>query len=379
MQRSHKYVNTAINCIILYPTFSILGFMRKIIHIDMDCFYAAVEIRENPNLKGLPIAVGGKPETRGVVAACNYEARDFGVHSAMPMSQALKKCPELIMLNVNMSLYQEVSKDIQALFREYTSKVQPLSLDEAFLDVSESTLCQGSATLIALKIRQQIKSEFQLNASAGIAANKFLAKIASDWNKPNGQFVITPENTEAFMIDLPVRKIFGVGKVTHAKMKKLGIHTCFDLQQLSKSQLHSYFGKFGYQLYDLCRGIDDRQVITHSIRKSLSVEDTFIKDKTNLIECLEECNRIYPLLIKRLENNQKNKLLPIKALYVKLRFNNFRTTSAQSSTSHLNKNTYQSLIKKAWMRGKRPVRLIGLGIQFADKESMQQLQLPLNN
>jgi len=343
----------------------------------MDCFYAAVETRENPALKGLPVAVGGKPETRGVVAACNYEARAFGVHSAMPMSQAIKKCPQLIMLGVNMALYRQVSQKIQAIFKQYTPLVQPLSLDEAFLDVSDCKQCKGSATLIAQKIRQQIMDEHNLAASAGIAPNKFLAKIASDWNKPNGQFVITPDQIADFVIDLPVKKIFGVGKVTNQKMQKLGIKTCADLQKMSQVQLHDKFGKFGNQLYNLCRGIDNRSVNVNSIRKSLSVEDTFIKDRKDLPACLDEIERLYASLLLRFDKSQKKKQLPIKALYVKLRFDNFNTTTAQNRASEVEIEKYKKLIMTAWNRGKRPVRLIGLGIQFDDKDAMIQLDLPI--
>jgi DNA polymerase-4 len=344
----------------------------------LDCFYAAVETRENPELVGKPLTVGGRPETRGVVAACNYEARKFGIHSAMPMSQAVKKCPQLIMLPVNMSLYREVSKKIQAIFKEYTPIVQPLSLDEAFLDVSDCKQCKGSATLIALKIRKQIKDEHNLDASAGIAPNKFLAKIASDWNKPNGQFVITPNNIARFVIDLPVKKIFGVGKVTNIKMQKLGIHTCADLQKLSKEALHKHFGKFGNQLYHLSRGEDDRPVASSGIRKSLSIEDTFVKDRITLQNCIDEIPRLYESLIARFNSSQKKQKLPIKALYVKLRFNNFKTTTAQLIALEPDINTYKTLIETAWERGSRPVRLIGLGVQFEDEDKLDvQLKLPI--
>ncbi|MBL4659708.1 MAG: DNA polymerase IV [Alcanivoracaceae bacterium] len=343
----------------------------------MDCFYAAVETRENPALRSHAVAVGGKPETRGVVAACNYEARAFGVHSAMPMSQAIKKCPQLIMLPVNMKLYRAVSVKIQAIFKEYTHLVQPLSLDEAFLDVSDCQHNHGSATLIAQAIRQRIFNEHNLTASAGIAPNKFLAKIASDWNKPNGQFVITPHEVAGFVLDLPVKKIFGVGKVTNTKMQKLGINTCKDLQQLSKNQLHHHFGKFGDQLYGLSRGIDNRPVSINSIRKSISVEDTFVHDRVNLSACLAEVERLYDCLLPRLEASQKKQALPIKALYIKLRFNNFKTTTAQTIASEPDLFSYRQLITIAWNRGKRPVRLIGLGIQFNHKNAVQQLDLPL--
>ncbi|MFK8013642.1 MAG: DNA polymerase IV [Marinicellaceae bacterium] len=351
--------------------------VKKIIHIDMDCFYAAVETRENPELIGLPVAVGGKPETRGVVAACNYEARAFGVHSAMPMSQAVKKCPQLIMLGVNMPLYRQVSQKIQAIFKQYTPLVQPLSLDEAFLDVSDCKQCKGSATLIAQKIRKQIFDEHQLAASAGIAPNKFLAKIASDWNKPNGQFVITPEQIADFVIDLPVKKIFGVGKVTNLKMQKMGIKTCSDLQKLSQVQLHERFGKFGNQLFSLCRGIDNRSVNVNSIRKSLSVEDTFVNNKSDLLACLKEVDRLFDSLVMRFDKSQKKKELPIKALYVKLRFENFDTTTAQLRALKLDIEHYKQLISTAWNRRKKPVRLMGLGIQFDSHKTQVQLDLPI--
>ena len=350
--------------------------MRKIIHVDMDCFYAAVETRENPNLINHPVAVGGKPETRGVVAACNYEARAFGIHSAMPMSQAIRKCPHLIMLPVNMSLYRQVSKSIHKIFKRYTAIIQPLSLDEAYLDVTDCPLFKGSATYIAKDIRETIASELNLNASAGIAPNKFLAKIASDWNKPNGQFVVRPDDISPFVLQLPVKKIFGVGKVTNLKMAKLGIKTCADLQKYSQIELIKLFGKFGKQLYSLARGIDDRAVQTTSVRKSLSIEDTFISDKMTLCECIDELEKLYPKLVERFKNNTKKKSLSIKSLYIKLRFDNFKTTTAQQTAQNLNQDTYKHLITKAWNRQKRPVRLIGLGIEFSSNKGNDQLELP---
>ncbi len=353
--------------------------MRKIIHIDMDCFYAAVETRENPNLKGLPVAVGGRPETRGVVAACNYEARAFGVHSALPMSQAIRKCPNLIMLPVQMNLYRQVSKQLHLIFKRYTQIIQPLSLDEAYLDVSDCSLFNGSATLIAEDIRGAINKELNLKASAGIAPNKFLAKIASDWNKPNGQFVVTPDAIDSFVSTLAVKKIFGVGKVTNKKMLKIGIQTCSDLQHFSKLELIKLFGKFGRQLYSLCRGIDDRQVQVNSIRKSLSIEDTFTRDKSSLEQCLGEVEKLYPKLLQRLENNNKKHKLPIKALYIKLRFDNFKTTTAQKISLDVTIQVYKELISKAWNRYQRPVRLIGLGIEFSKTSDSGQLELPFSH
>ncbi len=349
--------------------------IRKIIHVDMDCFYAAIEARDFPHLQGLPIAVGGQPDKRGVVATCSYEARAFGIHSAMPMAQAIKKCPQLIIQPVRMSVYQDESKGIKTIFKNYTDTIQPLSLDEAFLDVTGSDICHGSATLMAQKIRQDIWQQHQLTASAGIAPNKFLAKIASDWNKPNGQFVVTPDAVDEFVKDLPVKKIYGVGKVTAKKMHDMGLNTCFDLQQLSKQQLQQRFGVFGSTLYHLCRGIDERPVQTHSVRKSVSVEDTFLKDLTHLPACLAEAQRLYEALVKRHERAMDKQSIKIKALYVKLKFENFQTTTAQQIHAKLDLSIYQKLVETAWLRQQRPVRLLGLGIQYKNNDQPAQMDL----
>ena len=350
---------------------------RKIIHVDMDCFYAAIETRDFPQLTGQPIAVGGQPNKRGVVATCNYEARAFGVHSAMPMSQAIKKCPQLIIQPVRMSVYQQESKGIQAIFKNYTDTIQPLSLDEAFLDVTGSSHCHGSATLIAQAIRKDIYDSHQLLASAGIAPNKFLAKIASDWNKPNGQYVITPDAIDDFVKDLPVKKIFGVGKVTAEKMKGLGLNTCYDLQQLSLRQLQTHFGTFGGSLHRLCRGIDERPVRTSSIRKSVSVEDTFLHDLPDIVACIPVVERLFESLVQRHERSMEKKRQDIKSLYVKVRFSDFNTTTAQMAFNNINLQSYKDLVTKAWGRQQMPVRLLGLGIQYHDQATGQQ-EIPFN-
>lgn len=346
---------------------------RKIIHVDMDCFYAAIEARDFPELRGRPIAVGGQPDKRGVVATCSYEARAFGIHSAMPMAQAIKKCPQLIIQPVRMSVYQNESKGIQAIFKRYTEVIQPLSLDEAFLDVTGSEICQGSATLIAQKIRQEIYDNHEITASAGIAPNKFLAKIASDWNKPNGQFVITPDEIEGFVSALPIKKIYGVGKVTAKKMHDMGIRTCVDLQQLDQQQLQQRFGSFGSTLYLLCRGIDERPVATYSERKSVSVEDTFLVDRPHLTACLAEVKRLFDLLGERHLRAQKKQKISIKALYVKIKFHNFQTTTAQKTHPELDIKVFQQLLRTAWSRQQRPVRLLGLGIQYKNDDQPEQI------
>ena len=245
-----------------------------IIHLDMDAFYASVEIRENPELAGLPVVVGGSSKSRGVVAAASYAARKFGIHSAMPMSQASRLCPDLVCLPGNMQLYASVSKQIHEIFNRYTPEIEPLSLDEAFLDVTGTQECFGSATWLAEKIRKEIYERTQLTASAGVASNKFLAKIASDWNKPNGQFVIPPEAIAEFMLDLQVGKIFGVGKVTLKKLNNLGVETCADLQKLDLITLSNHFGIFGQRLFELCRGHDEREL--HHDRPEPAMRDELV-------------------------------------------------------------------------------------------------------
>src|SRR3989338_4643852 len=258
--------------------------MRKIIHIDMDCFYAAVEMRENPALRDKPVAVGGT-SPRSVVCTANYKARQYGVHAAMPTRHALTRCPDLILVPVRIELYKNVSEQIRKILHEYTDLVEPLSLDEAYLDVTSASHHDGSATLIAQEIRYRIFQQQALTASAGISINKFLAKVASDWEKPNGQLTIYPEQVSKFVKELPIRKIFGVGKVTQEKMHRMGIHTCFDLQRFTLAEMVHEFGKFGAQLYNLCRGMDEREVKPHRVRKSLSVEETFEQDLADMQAC----------------------------------------------------------------------------------------------
>lgn len=350
---------------------------RKIIHIDMDCFFAAIEIRENPALAGLPVAVGGLPDKRGVVATCSYEARQFGIHSAMPTSTALRKCPTLICLPVRMPLYKSVSKRIQAIFRDYTDLVEPLSLDEAFLDVTGSTRCRGSATLIAEEIRNRIQTTERLTASAGVAPNKFLAKVCSDWHKPNGQKVITPSEIDHFVCALPVKKINGVGKVTEKKLSRLGIKRCSDLQKLSAPTLENHFGRFGSRLYELSRGIDNRPVSPNRLRKSLSVETTFAEDLETLESGLQALNSLYGKLLERLDEKSTQIKSPIQSLVLKIRFSNFKTTTIQTTSRSPQLELYQQLYKTVWHRTPLPIRLIGLGLSFSEDHLSEQLELEL--
>lgn len=365
---------------------------RKIIHIDMDCFYAAVETRENPTLKGQPVAVGGLPGQRGVVAACNYEARAFGVHSAMPMSIAVRCCRELVRLPVRMELYRQVSTQIRRIFDDYTSLIEPLSLDEAYLDVSGVKLCRGSASLMAKEIRQRIFEATGLTASAGVGPNKLIAKIASDWQKPDGQTVVTPEQVSEFIRSLPVKKIFGVGRVTAGKMHLLDLHTCEDLQALSVEQLAMHFGSFGERLYQQCRGIDDRPVSNDRLSKSLSIEDTYVIDLVGPEACLAELDKLFGLLLQRFERarhkehekahrlEREPRSLRVKTLFLKMRFSDFETTTAQQTGSEPDLSVYRELCERAYARGGRPVRLLGLGMAFVvDAELDGQQDLVFEN
>lgn len=350
--------------------------LRKIIHIDMDSFYASVEVRENPSLAGKPVAVGGSTGGRGVVATCSYEARQYGVHSAMPMARALRLCPELIVLPVNMPLYREVSSRVMAIFRHYTTRIEPLSLDEAFLDVSHCDACQGSATRMAEDIRQRIFAQEKLTASAGIAPNKFLAKVASDWHKPNGQKVITPPQVAEFVRRLPVKKIPGVGRVTAAKLASLGIETCAQLQKFPLIELQHHFGVFGLRLHELAHGRDERPVVSQRQRKSLSMEDTFAIDLPDFPACQKELRRLYLVFLQRLHaHQQKFPQQAIGSRHVKLRFADFYTTTVQRRGQDIGLTDFDRLLKTAWLRGQREVRLIGLGVSFEPNRRSAQLGL----
>lgn len=290
---------------------------RKIIHIDMDAFYASVEQRDNPELRGKAIAVGGSPEGRGgVVATCSYEARKFGVRSAMPSKRALQLCPHIIFVRPRFAAYKEVSQKIREIFRRYTDLIEPLSLDEAYLDVTEDKQGIGSAIEIAKLIKQAIKDELQLTASAGVSVNKFVAKIASDINKPDGMTFIGPSAIESFMEKLPVEKFFGVGKVTAEKMKKMGLHTGADMKKLEEEEMVKHFGKAGRFYYQICRGVDNREVQPNRETKSIGAEDTFPYDLTDIEEMYAELEKISQTVCNRLEHYQmKGRTITLKIKY----------------------------------------------------------------
>lgn len=356
----------------LTPTICVL---KKIIHCDCDCFYASIEMRDDPSLRGRPLAIGGQPDQRGVVATCNYEARRFGIRSAMPMSQAVRRCPELLILPPTMEKYRIASRQILAIYRDYTEAVEPLSLDEAYLDVSQATSHHGSATLIAREIRARIADTVGITASAGVAPNKFLAKIASDWNKPDGLFVILPDQVEEFVAALPVARLFGVGKVTAAKLHSMGIQECRDLRVWSLADLMQHFGKLGNSLYQLCRGIDLREVRASSERKSVSTEETYVHDLPDLTACVAELPALYASLQQRVQ--RADAISHIHKLYVKIRFSDFRITTVECVSKTLDIGLFQQLLETGFQRRQLPVRLLGLGVRLAETEAASGQQLGL--
>ncbi|WAT01303.1 DNA polymerase IV [Rouxiella chamberiensis] len=350
--------------------------MRKIIHVDMDCFYAAVEMRDDPSLRDIPIAIGGSRDRRGVISTANYPARLYGVHSAMSTAMALKLCPHLRVIPGRMEAYKEASEHIREIFSRYTALIEPLSLDEAYLDVTDSPQCSGSATLIASEIRQAISDELNLTASAGVAPIKFLAKIASDLNKPNGQYIITPDKIDAFLKDLPLAKIPGVGKVTARKLEEQGLLTCGDVQRYDLSLLLKRFGKFGRVLWERCHGIDAREISPERLRKSVGVERTLAEDIHDWQSCVELIDRLYPELETRLTRVSPD--LRIARQGVKLKFHDFQQTTQEHVWPVLNKEDLLKVAREAWemRRGGRGVRLVGLHVTLQDPQLERQLLLP---
>ena len=337
---------------------------RKIIHIDADCFYAAVEVRDNPGLKGKPIAVGGSATRRGVIATASYEARKFGVRSAMASATAVKRCPQLILIPGRMSVYREASRQMHEIFSEYTDLIEPLSLDEAFLDVSDCPQCRGSATLIAQEIRQRIADKIGITVSAGIAPNKFIAKVASDMNKPNGQHVVTPQQVDDFLKQLPVDRIWGVGKVTAQRLEQKGVKTCADVRAYDIFQFVQEFGQFGEHIHKLAHGIDNRPVVSEWRRKSVSVEHTYDQDLPDLESCLHKIPALIDSLQTRLEKLDDD--YRIHNCFLKMKFFDFNQTTIERQLTAPNYDDYATLCEEAWQRAKAPVRLLGLGVRLLD-------------
>lgn len=346
--------------------------MRKIIHIDMDCYYAAVEMRDNPQYRVVPLAIGGSADSRGVISTCNYIARKYGVRSAMATAYARKLCPDLVLVPGRMALYSEISQQIRKIFVRYTDKIEPLSLDEAYLDVSDSDLFSGSATLIAQDIRRAIFEETQLTASAGVAPCKFVAKIASDENKPNGICVITPDTQDDFVKKLPLGKIPGVGKVTLQKLNNMGLFTCQDVRDYPLDTFVKSFGKFGPVIWDRSHGIDERELSISRKRKSVGVERTLAQDITTDEQCMDMLESLYPMLLARLEKVSPQ--LAIQSQGVKLKFNDFQQTTVEHRQSILNRDYFKALLSEALeRRGSRGIRLVGLSVGLPNSADIQQL------
>jgi len=343
--------------------------VRKIIHVDMDAFYASVEQRDNPDLRGKPVIVAWQAK-RSVVCAASYEARSFGVHSAMPAVRAERLCPGAVFLPPDFPRYRAVSQSVREIFKCHTDLIEPLSLDEAYLDVTENKTCLPTATLVARTIRKQIREELNLTASAGVAPNKFLAKLASDWRKPDGLFVIQPEDVDAFLRPLPVGRLPGVGKVTEEKLAKLGIKTVGDLRTLDLRVLEDHFGRYGRRLHELAHGIDDNKVIPDRPTQSISVEDTFEHDVA-----LAETEPMIRRLAEKLWSASRKESRTARTVVLKMKTSDFRILT-RSHTPDTPPSSYEELTDIALKLRERVVlgsqqryRLVGVGLSnFRESE-----------
>ncbi len=352
---------------------------RKIIHIDMDAFYASVEQRDHPEWQGKAVIVGGSPDSRGVVATASYEARKFGVHSAMPSAHARRLCPHGIFVKPHFEIYRTVSKQIREIFKEYTDLIEPLSLDEAYLDVTENKKNNPSATLLAKEIKDAIRMRTRLTASAGVAPNKFLAKIASDLDKPDGLAVITPDMAEEFISKLPIGKFHGIGRVTEEKMKSLGIYNGADLKTWSEADLVTHFGKTGSFYYQIARGIDLREVKADRIRKSIGAEETFSEDLGNLKDMELRLDAIAQDVAGRLEKYNTGG----RTVTLKVRYADFQRVTRSTTPGGFMRNaeTLATLSKNMLPQTdaeKRKVRLLGItvsGLEIAEIVEGKQLEL----
>jgi len=352
---------------------------RKIIHVDMDAFYASVEQRDHPDYRGKPLVVGGSPNERGVVAAASYEARKFGIHSAMPSRVALAKCPSLIFVKPRFDVYRAISRQIHAIFEQYTDLVEPVALDEAYLDVTENRPGLPYASTVARHIKADILQETNLTASAGVSLNKFLAKMASGLNKPNGLSVILPEQASAFVEALPIEKFHGIGQVTATKMHELGIRTGADLKELSLTELTQHFGKVGQHYYKIARGQDDRVVEPNRIRKSIGAETSFAVDLSDRTSMLLELEQIAQILKQRLDQHQTSG----RTLTLKVKFSDYQQiTRSKTLISSIGSLSAIATLAKELFEGieleDRGVRLLGISLSNLDNvKSSQIIQLPL--
>lgn len=352
--------------------------MQKIIHIDADCFFAAVEMRDRPALKNNPIAVGGDPGRRGVICTCNYHARRYGVKSAMASAHAKRLCPHLLILPPDMAKYRVVSEQMRDIFSEYTPVIEPLSLDEAFLDVSNSDCAAGSATLIAQEIRQRIERELGINVSAGASQLKFLAKIASDWQKPNGLTVIPPGEEQPFLRRLSVSKLPGVGPVMQNKLAGAGITLCEDVLNIGLNSMVFRFGAIGERIFKMSKGIEFGVVAKHSAKKSVSVESTFDHDLSSADDIKQRLPQLISRLRARLPDSRS-----FSSQFVKIKFSNFTQKTMESrigaSSKHFSDEGFLRLMLAAWHSQKLPARLLGVGVKMSSAHQFGQLELPFDS
>jgi len=326
----------------------------------MDSFFASIEIRDKPSLQNKPVAVAGKANERGVLTTCNYIARKFGLHSAMPTKRAIQLCKDLVIVPVNIEKYKKESNEIFKIFKCYSKKIEPVSIDEAYIDVTDSDYCSGDPEIMASQIRSCIEKDFGITASAGISINKLISKICSDWKKPNNQYSICDYEVSSFIKNVNLKKIPGIGKVNFEKCKNLNVQVCKDMYRYSSNDLSKFFGSYGGNLYELIRGIDNRDIETNRTRKSISVEDTFIKD----IQSIEECKKNIAYLYKKLILRCQNLEIPMeltKEIFIKIKFNNFETTTRQTKCNNLNLNQYIKLFDSNIDKITRPIRLLGVG------------------
>jgi DNA polymerase-4 len=351
----------------------------KIIHIDMDAFYASVEQRDNPALRGKPVIVGGSPDSRGVVSTASYEARRFGVHSAMASAQAKKLCPQGIFLKPHFEKYEKASQIIHSIFRKYTARIEPVSLDEAYLDVTENVLNLDDPAELARLIKQHVKAVTGLTASAGVGPNKFLAKVASDFKKPDGLTVVLPEKAQEFLAPLSVRKIPGVGPVTEKRLYGLGIFTCRDLLDQSLEKLTRHFGKFGADLYEMARGIDESPVVVGWVSKQIGSEETFEQDLTDLKIMERELGRLAEEVAARLASDRRAG----KTVTVKVKYADFATITRSLTLPHpvLDQEEIRleavRLLREKTEAGRRPVRLLGISVSNFESARPGSSQLEL--
>jgi len=352
---------------------------RKIIHVDMDAFYASVEQRDHPHLRGKPVVVGGSPEGRGVVAAASYEARKFGIHSAMPAARAARLCRDLVFLHPDFMKYREVSRQLRAIFEDYADHIEPLSLDEAFLDVTENKAGLPTATAVAKEIRRRVRDELRLTCSAGVSSLKFVAKIASDYRKPDGLTVVPPERVLAFIHPMPVRKLPGVGPATEKRLNDIGIFTVGDLAAVPAADVHRRFGKHGAYLWRMAHGEDPRPVQSSQPRRSQSAEQTFAAD----IEDRRTLERILAGQAERVCRGLESAGLRGRTVTIKVRYGDFTTVTRSETLEQPTNDPFRvaemaTALLDRTEAGLRPVRLVGVGVgNLVGREETLQLELPL--